>query len=106
MQRSTILPFAIVMSLPLAFMVLARSDSPVPIEQGVEVPGTAPISFDDLKSPAAAPDQHRQEECAPSACDVICGLDSCGAGPCDDGQSAKCVCRPNGHGLCGCAPCS
>jgi hypothetical protein len=107
MQRSTILLFAVVLSLPLALMVLARSNGPASIEPNPEMPGTTPVTYDNPSVlPAAASESHVEGECSSNTCDVGCPLESCSAGPCDSGLSAKCVCRSDGRGLCGCIPCS
>ena len=97
---------ALVLSLPLAVAVLAHSDPPVVVQASESVAsltGVASEAPDNTACDASA--SHMVGECVPTTCQISCPLDSCNAGPCDEGLFAKCVCRPGGHALCGCAPC-
>ena len=94
-------------SLPLAAGVIARSEHPDAVQPTVavaELTGVATSAADGTTC-EAAPGTHRLGDCLPEVCQISCPLDSCSAGPCDEGFFAKCVCRAGGHSLCGCVAC-
>jgi hypothetical protein len=97
-----ILLFALVVSLPLAIAVLAHSEQPAltsaPTTQLASVSSETAVSSECAETGI-------QGECVPATCQINCPLDSCSAGPCDEGWFAKCVCRSGGHAMCGCVPC-
>lgn len=116
----TFLFVALLVSLPLAVAVLARSEPPTAVQptDAVSQPATTidaspndgacamsqePVTSQDQAGSQGPP--VLQGECAPVTCTANCSQGSCSIGPCDEGLKAKCVCRPGGIPMCGCVAC-
>jgi hypothetical protein len=99
-----ILLLALVVSLPLAIAVMAHSEQPAGPQASATTTQLASLSGETAAS-SERDGTGIQDECVPTTCQISCPLDSCNAGPCEEGSFAKCVCRSGGHAMCGCVPC-